>query len=293
MTDEMTATAPAAATPRQWQRAARSADIPERRPSLWDRLREPSLVVLTFVALMVVWHLAATYWIKPVWISSPTLVAGRLVSTWKDGTLLDNTWATFQEALLGLLIGTVLGAVVALALDRLKLVARVLDPYLLAGYSLPRIALAPFFVLWLGIGLASKVTLVTSVIFFVVLFNVRQGLGTVDPDLRDALKSMRAGTRTVAAHLLYPTVLPWLVSAIKIGVGMALVSAIVGEIVGSTKGLGWYITNSLNQFDITGGVAALFVVVFLAMVMYYALNLVEHRLFRWRGNDTAGNTTPG
>jgi NitT/TauT family transport system permease protein len=74
---------------------------------------------------------------------------------------------------------------------------------------------------------------------------------------------------------------------------MALVSAIVGEIVGSTKGLGWYITNSLNQFDITGGVAALFVVVFLAMVMYYALNLVEHRLFRWRGNDTAGNTTPG
>ena len=171
---------------------------------MWDRAREPALVVLTFVALMLIWHLTATYWIKPVWISSPTLVAGRLVSTWKDGTLLDNTWATFQEALLGLLIGTVLGAVVALTLDRLKLIARVLDPYLLAGYSLPRIALAPFFVLWLGIGLASKVTLVTSVIFFVVLFNVRQGLGTVDPDLRDALKSMRAGTRTVAATCSTP-----------------------------------------------------------------------------------------
>jgi NitT/TauT family transport system permease protein len=180
----------------------------------------------------------------------------------------------------------------ALVLDRLRLVARILDPYLLAGYSLPRIALAPFFVLWLGIGLSSKVTLVTSVIFFVVLFNVRQGLGTVDPDLRDALKSMRAGPRTVARHLLYPTVLPWLVSAIKIGVGMALVSAIVGEIVGSTEGLGWYITNSLNQFDITGGVTALLVVVFLAMVMYYVLNLVERRLFRWRGGGSAARTDP-
>jgi NitT/TauT family transport system permease protein len=180
----------------------------------------------------------------------------------------------------------------ALALDRLRLLARILDPYLLAGYSLPRIALAPFFVLWLGIGLASKITLVASVIFFVVLFNVRQGLGTVDPDLRDALKTMRAGPGTVVRHLLYPTVLPWLVSAVKIGVGMALVSAIVGEIVGSTEGLGWYITNSLNQFDITGGVTALLVVVFLAMVMYYALNFVERRLFRWRGGDPAANTVP-
>jgi NitT/TauT family transport system permease protein len=265
-------------------------DVP--RTSAWDRGKEPLLVVLTFAVLMVAWQLAATYWIKPVWISSPALVVERLGVVWRDGTLLTNTWATFEEALLGLAIGTFLGAVMALVLDRLRLVARILDPYLLAGYSLPRIALAPFFVLWLGIGLSSKVTLVTSVIFFVVLFNVRQGLGTVDPDLRDALKSMRAGPRTVARHLLYPTVLPWLVSAIKIGVGMALVSAIVGEIVGSTEGLGWYITNSLNQFDITGGVTALLVVVFLAMVMYYVLNLVERRLFRWRGGGSAARTDP-
>jgi NitT/TauT family transport system permease protein len=284
-------TAAATATrPERW--AASPDEVPQYRQSAWDRLKEPLLIALSFVVLLVAWQLTATYWIKSVWTSSPSLVAKRLVDTLNDGTLLSNTWATFQEAVLGLVIGTVLGTVVALVLDRLRLVARVLDPYLLAGYSLPRIALAPFFVLWLGIGLASKVMLVISVIFFVVLFNVRQGLGTVDPDLRDALKSMRASPRTVARHLLYPTVLPWLVSAVKIGVGMALVSAIVGEIVGSTKGLGWYITNSLNQFDITGGVTALLVVVFLAMVMYYALNLVERRLFRWRGGDPAGRTDP-
>jgi NitT/TauT family transport system permease protein len=291
MTEETaTATATATAGPRRPE--ASSGDVPVPRRGVWDRVREPLLIALTFVVLVLIWWFASVHWIKPVWISSPSLVAHRFVDTWKDGTLVANTWATFQEAILGLAAGTVLGLVVALVLDRLRLVARVLDPYLLAGYSLPRIALAPFFVLWLGIGLASKVTLVTSVIFFVVLFNVRQGLGTVDPDLRDALKSMRAGTRTVARHLLYPTVLPWLVSAIKIGVGMALVSAIVGEIVGSTKGLGWYITNSLNQFDITGGVTALLVVVFLAMVMYYVLDLVERRLFRWRGEDPAGRTDP-
>jgi NitT/TauT family transport system permease protein len=269
-----------------------AADEAVPRQPLAARLFEPALILLTFVVLLVVWQLAARYWIDPVWISSPRLVAQRLADTAADGTLWTNTSATFQEALLGLAFGTVLGTVVAIVLDRARMLGRVLDPYILAGYSLPRIALAPFFVLWLGIGLASKVVLVVSVVFFVVLFNVRQGLGTVDPDLRDALKSMRAGSGVVTRQLLYPTVLPWLVSAVKIGVGMALVSAVVGEIVGSTEGLGWYITNSLNQFDVTGGVMALVVIVALAMVMYYAINLVERRLFRWRTGGSTTGTVP-
>jgi NitT/TauT family transport system permease protein len=256
--------------------------------SVAARLVEPMLRIALLGVLIGLWGLASKYWIDPIWISSPGAVWHRFTETVADGSLWRNTKVTFEEALLGLLFGTVLGVIAAILLHRARIVARLLDPYILAAYSLPRIALAPFFVVWLGIGLSSKVVLVMSVIFFVVLLNVRQGLDTVDSDLTDALRSMRAGPVDVTRHLLIPTILPWTMSAVKIGVGMALVSAVVGEVVGSTEGLGWYITNSLNQFDITGGVLVLLVMAILAMLLFYALTFIESRLFRWRRPQGAG-----
>jgi NitT/TauT family transport system permease protein len=152
----------------------------------------------------------------------------------------------------------------------------------MTGYAMPRIALAPFFVMWFGIGLQSKVLLVVSVVFFVVLFNVRQGLETVDPDHLDVMRSMRAGRFSTMRYVLIPTVVPWLVAGIKIAVGQALVSAVVAEMVGSTKGLGWFVVDSLNRFDMSGALTALVILVLLARGLYYILALVESQLFRWR-----------
>jgi NitT/TauT family transport system permease protein len=289
----------AAAAARSPHRPAPSGAGPSRpaitaapRSRLLPRLIEPMLRVVTLVGLIVLWELASKYWINPTWISSPGAVWDRFIDGIKDGSLWRNTSTTFEEALLGLIFGTIAGVLAALLLHRARLVARLLDPYILGAYSLPRIALAPFLVVWLGIGLSSKVVLVITVIFFVVLLNVRQGLDTVDPDLTEALRSMRAGPWVVTRHLLIPTVLPWTMSAVKIGVGMALVSAVVGEIVGSTQGLGWYITNSLNQFDITGGVMALLVMAALAMLLYYLLNFIDRRLFTWRRTAGKGSSVP-
>jgi len=171
-------------------------------------------------------------------------------------------------------------------------VAREIDPYLLGVYSLPRVALAPFFILWFGIGLVSKVVLVVSVVGFVVLFNVRQGMESIDADILDALHSMRAGRWEVTRYVVIPSLIPWILSSVKIAVGIGFVSAVVGEMVGSTKGLGWYVTQSLNQFDMTGGVTSLVIMAVLALILYAIVGKIERRVCRWQASATAARTVP-
>jgi NitT/TauT family transport system permease protein len=244
--------------------------------------RNIALHTVVIALILVSWQYTADHWVRPVWISSPTLVWERLRDLIDNGKLWANASATLQEALLGLGIGTVLGLVVGLGLHRFKLTGKIVWPYLMTGYAMPRIALAPFFVMWFGIGLQSKVLLVVSVVFFVVLFNVRQGLETVDPDHLDVMRSMRAGRFSTMRYVLIPTVVPWLVAGVKIAVGQALVSAVVAEMVGSTKGLGWFVVDSLNRFDMSGALTALVILVLLARGLYYILAIVESQLFRWR-----------
>jgi NitT/TauT family transport system permease protein len=135
---------------------------------------------------------------------------------------------------------------------------------------------------WFGIGIASKVLLAASIVFVVVLFNIREGTESIDSDLVDALRSMRASRWVMARQLIIPSLTPWLLASVKIGIGLALTGAVVGELVGANSGLGWYITNSLNVVDITGAITALLVMAVLAMVMYYLVLAVERRVLRWR-----------
>lgn len=150
---------------------------------------------------------------------------------------------------------------------------------------LPRVALAPFFILWFGIGLASKVALVVSVVGFVVLFNVRQGIDAIDPVMLDAMHSMRASRWQTTRNVVIPSVVPWLMAAIKISIGMAIVSAVVGELIGSTEGLGWYMTQAINQFDITGAITALLTMALLAMLMYGVVGIIERGVCRWADRE--------
>jgi NitT/TauT family transport system permease protein len=245
-----------------------------------------------FVVFIALWQVAADNWIKPVWISSPSLVWNRLGDALGDGSLASNTWATFEETMLGLAAGIVFGVVVGIVLANLKTTGKVLDPYLMGAYSLPRVALAPFFVLWFGIGLESKVLLVASIAFFPVLFNVRQGMESIDPDLVDAMRSMRARQWPMLSNVVIPSVLPWIVSAIKIAIGMALIGAVVGEMVGADRGLGWLVTSSINNFDMTGAVLSLTIMALIAMVLYYVITILEKVLFRWRADSNSSSIVP-
>jgi NitT/TauT family transport system permease protein len=256
---------------------------------LWSR--DVALRVGILAAVLAAWQWFGEFLIGVNWVSSPSLVFQRLVSMARDGSLARNTGATLQETLLGLIVGILLGVVGGILIARAPTtVAKAIDPYLIGVYSLPRVALAPFFILWFGIGLVSKVVLVVSVVGFVVLFNVRQGMESVDVDIMDALRSMRANRWEMIRYVIIPSLVPWILSSVKIAVGIGFVSAVVGEMVGSTKGLGWYVTQSLNQFDMTGGVTSLIIMAVLALILYSIVGAIERRVCRWQVSSTAART---
>ncbi|MFZ0610437.1 MAG: ABC transporter permease [Xanthobacteraceae bacterium] len=214
--------------------------------------------------------------------SSPFLVSTRLIAMAQNGELWRNLLPTLEETVGGLFLGLMVGICGGVLMARSRFAATVLDPYIIGINGLPRVALGPFFIVWFGIGILSKVLLAVSIVFVVVLFNTREGIESIDPDLVDALRSMRASRWQMLRHVLIPSLIPWLLAATKIGIGLALTGAVVGELVGASAGLGWYITNSLNVIDMTGAVTALLIMAVVAMAMYYAVLLIERRLLAWR-----------
>jgi NitT/TauT family transport system permease protein len=264
--------------------AAADPDYERQRVGRWRRSRRRRLVdrTVAMIVPLVAWQIAADNWSGGKWISSPVAVAERLVAMAADGTLAMHTWQTLGEAFLGLVVGLVLGVAIGVALGLSKRLSEALDPIIMGFYSLPRVSLAPLFIIWLGIGLIAKVALVASVVLFVVLFNVREGVRNVDRDIVEAFRSMNASRATLIRYVVIPSLVPWIFASIRIGIGMALIGAVVAELVGSSRGLGWYVMHSTGVYDMTGSITALVVLMVLAMLFNWGLAAVERRVLRWR-----------
>jgi NitT/TauT family transport system permease protein len=231
---------------------------------------------------LVLWQALAMTWSGAKWISSPVAVATRVWMLAGDGTLWIHTWETLKEALVGLVLGVVVGAVGGAMLGSWKRLSDAADPVIMGFYSLPRVSLAPLFTIWLGIGLFAKVALVASIVLFVVLFNVREGVRGIDREVVDAFRSMNASRGAMVRYVVVPSLVPWLLAAVRIGIGMALIGAVVGEMVGSARGLGWYVMHTSGVYDITGSITALVVLMLLAMIFNGVLAWVERRMLHWR-----------
>ena len=255
---------------------ARAALARRRRRRLFvDRL-------VAAIVPLVAWELLADLWIGGKWIGSPVEVAGRLWSMTGDGTLWMHAWETVKEAIVGLVTGVVAGAAIGVVLGTWKRLSDAVDPVIMGLYSLPRVSLAPLFIIWLGIGLLAKVALVASIVLFVVLFNVREGVRGIDRELVDAFRSMNASRGAMVRYVVLPSLVPWLFAAVRIGIGMALIGAVVGEMVGSARGLGWYVSYTSGVYDIAGSVTALVALMVLAMIFNWALALLERKMLHWR-----------
>ncbi len=247
--------------------------------------------VIAIIVPLAIWQFASDRLIAKKWISSPIDIAERIWTMLMDGTLQVHTWETFKEALLGLLLGIALGLVIGILLGLWRRLSDALDPIIMGFYSLPRVSLAPLFIIWVGIGLVAKVALVASMVVFVVLFNVREGVRNIDRDIVDAFRSMNASRGALMRYVIIPSLIPWLLTAIRIGIGMALVGAVVGELIGSSKGLGWYVSFASGTYDMTGAMTALTVLMILAMVFNGVLVLLERRVLSWRRSNDASLQT--
>lgn len=231
-----------------------------------------------FVFAVLGWEVASRTVVDPFWISSPVLVFQRLYNLAARGDLLWHAQMTIWQALLGLLLGLVVGISLGILLARSPRLAQAVDPFLMGLYSLPRIALAPLFILWFGIGLLSKVMMVFSFVVFIFLLNTVQGLREVDCDLIDLMRSMRASPSFIARRVQFPSMVPWLIAAARISIGLALIGSVLGELLGANQGLGWYVEFSGGRLDTTGVFAGLTALMFIAVAMNWAVSFLERRL---------------
>jgi NitT/TauT family transport system permease protein len=238
-------------------------------------------ILLGIVALLL-WEIAAIYWIGSFWISQPSLVASRLWKLALDGELLRHSWTTAWQAIAGLLLALVVGVPLGLTLAANRFIDAVVQPYLLGLYSLPRVALAPLFILWFGIGSASKILMVFSMVIFVIILNVYEGVRNIDRDLLDMARAMRASQRAIITKIVLPAVSSWIFSAVRIGIGLALIGSVLAELLGSNKGLGWYIEKSAARIDITGVFTGLFILMVLSMALNEIIKRAESFVLRGR-----------
>ena len=253
-----------------------------------SRMRLLSLQVLIAVISMVAWYVLTTVPIggvtllPPFFFSNPVDVAARVVKWFAEGTIWRHLWITLVESVLAFVIGSVAGVLVGFWFGRRPLVAAVFDPYVKMANALPRIVLAPIFALWLGLGIWSKVVLGVTLVFFVVFFNVYQGVKEVSPAVLANARMLGMSERQLLRHVYWPSALSWMFSSLHTSVGFAVVGAVVGEYLGSAAGLGYLILQAEGTLDVAGVFAGIVVLAAFVIVIDWLVTLVERRLLVWR-----------
>jgi NitT/TauT family transport system permease protein len=241
-------------------------------------LTTPGLIVtrgVIVVAFLLAWELASGTLVSKFWISSPSAVGAMLWRWVGDGTLWRHLYATLLAMGLGYAIGCAGGIAAGLLLGFLPRVQRTLMPFLTGLYALPKIALAPLFVIMLGIDIASKVALVAITVFFLLLYNTLDGVRNVDRDLVQSLELMGATRRETATWVLIPATLSWIFTGMRIAVRYALTAAILGEIIAANRGVGYLIESYAGQYNSTGVFAAVLVLVACCVVLTELLTRAE------------------
>lgn len=234
------------------------------------------------IVVLGAWQFSSGRLMKPFWISSPLLIWNQLAEWIATGELWANVEVTLIETVLGFAFGAIGGIAFGLALGLNRKLAAVLDPFIVAFYSLPKIALAPLFILWFGVGLTSKVVLATFVVFFLVFYNTYAGTLAVEAELVDVLRLMGARRSQIVRKVILPSALIWIFTGMKSSVPYALIGAVVGEMMASNKGLGYLIEAAAGQYDTGGVFAALFVLMIIATGLHELLKQSERFVMRWK-----------
>lgn len=232
-------------------------------------------------AILGLWQFASGRWISPFFISSPLDVWQRGSGWLLDGTLFHHGMITALEAVLGFLIGGSLGVIVGIILGRSEFLSQVLNPYIIALNSLPKVALAPLLVLWLGIGLEMKITLTAFIVFFLVFMNTYTGVRRVSEELVLILRLMGANERHLLGKVVVPSAFIWVFAGLRLSVPYALIGAIVGELVASNRGLGYLMNDAAGQFDAAGVFAALVAIMILAACLNLFVKGIEYVAMPW------------
>ena len=220
--------------------------------------------------------------VDPFFTSLPSAIAISFYEGIITGALIRHTAVTALEMFTAWVIGGALGIVSGFILGKFEWVNRLLDPIMYALNGLPRVALAPLFILWFGIGFVSKVAISVSIVYFICIFATYNGIRGVDPTLLQAVRVLGASEIQLNRKVILPSCLPWIFSGLKVSVGMALIGAIVGEFIGARMGIGYYIAYSASIFDTSGVFVGIFILMIMAVLLNELIKVAERRFLKWR-----------
>ena len=247
------------------------------------RARRPNRYRIGLLTLAIIlWEGLSGRILDPFFFSSPRLIGKALLALIESGRLGEHLSVTLNETLQGYAYGVLAGVAAGLLLGLNRFVATVMGPYILALYSIPKITLAPLFVLWFGIGVASKVFMAFTLVFFLVFYNTYAGVQSASPDLIHSIRVMGASRRQLLFKVVLPSSYPFIFVGLRTALPYALIGAVVGEFIIANRGLGYFISNAAGSFDTYGVFAGILLLTIISVALDWGLKWVERRALRWR-----------
>jgi NitT/TauT family transport system permease protein len=249
--------------------------------------------VALLVGVFLGWHLLTVPGIVPplyfgdpyraaFLFGEPLKVFGRIWNWFAGGDIYRHLWVTLVETMLAFVIGTVSGVAIGIWLALAPTASAIFDPYIKALNAMPRVILAPIFFVWFGLGIASKVALGVTLVFFIVFFNVYQGVREVSPVVLANARMLGASQKQLLRYVYLPSAMSWMFASLHNSVGLAFVGAVVGEYLGSSEGVGYLILQAEGVFDINTVFAGILVLTAFALVLDWVVTLAEKRLMVWQ-----------
>ncbi|HEX6354722.1 ABC transporter permease [Actinophytocola sp.] len=240
------------------------------------------------VALLLFWQFGLGLLVNPRYVSDPVTVVGRIGELLAGGELAEHLSVTIAEAGAGFVIGACAGLVSAFALAGSRRGYEVFEPFLVGFYSIPKIALAPLFILWFGLGTTPKVIMAALLVYFIVFVNTATGIRGVRPDLLRVCRVLGASRRDLLVKVTLPAAAPAIVASVRITFTRAIEGAVLSEFVASTQGLGYLVARASRAFDIATVFAGIVVIAAVVMTANGLLRLVESRLLPWHEGQVHG-----
>ena len=231
---------------------------------------------------LLLWQIASGRWIEPFLISSPSRILSSLIEGFRSGDLFQHTWVTFEEIAIGFPLGAISGIALGYAFGRSRLLAEVFEPIIMALNGIPRTALAPLFIVWLGIGLWSKVGVVFLLTFFLNFFNTYTGMRQMDQEYIDLARLMGVKRWKLIFKVIFPAISPYVFTGIRTSIPFAVIGAIVGEFIAATEGIGFFIRLSAGVFKTADVFVGIIVLMLMVIVMDKIAEMIEKRVLRWQ-----------
>lgn len=267
------------AAPEQAEMALGAAAVRTRRRRTLRIQCARLLVVLCALGL---WQYAGGRWAPDFIISSPTHVLGRLTERFGTGKIWPDIWVTTQELILGYSLGVASGTATGFVLGAWPAAGAVFEPIITAINGIPKVALAPLFLIWLGIEIWSKVAIAAMTVFFVMFYNTYLGMKTVPESLVNVLRIMGANRPTIATRVIFPSIAVPILAGLKASIPFAMIGVVVGEFVAADKGVGYYIRYSTDMYDSAGVYGGILVLLVMILIGHGLISVIQARVLRWR-----------